>query len=376
MFKCQYCGKEFKEFKSLGGHVSMCPKNPNYLKNLKNRISKDKQQKIKYRKLHPYIDFECECIYCHKKYNVYITNQMYDKGLYRKTCSKTCSCKLGALHTNLKKKNKKLKNRYKIISPDNSKSKLIKNEELDEYIKLGWKLSDKRLKKIYCPICGQKKENNQCNKEICKHTKKWFNNLIPFGFNISSIGTIKVKEEYDKVRNLLYKEYSINLLTPKEIWKKYNCQEYIKTSENLLHIIKSFNIKTRTLSESEKLGWLSYEKYKNQKINGGNYQFHDEWHTTWNNKEVYLRSSYEKDFALELDNQKINYNVESLRIKYYDSQTKNYRCAIPDFVVGNKIYEIKSKWTYDELNMKDKFKAYIELGYEPHLILEHKEIKI
>ena len=26
--------------------------------------------------------------------------------------------------------------------------------------------------------------------------------------------------------------------------------------------------------------------------------------------------------------------------------------------------------------MKDKFKAYIELGYKPKLILEHKEINI
>lgn len=34
------------------------------------------------------------------------------------------------------------------------------------------------------------------------------------------------------------------------------------------------------------------------------------WHTTWNNKEVYYRSQNELDYAIELDNKQIDYEME------------------------------------------------------------------
>lgn len=40
------------------------------------------------------------------------------------------------------------------------------------------------------------------------------------------------------------------------------------------------------------------------------------------------------------------------------------------------IIEIKSSWTLDKQNMKDKMKAYKELGYNFKLICDHKEIEI
>ena len=75
-----------------------------------------------------------------------------------------------------------------------------------------------------------------------------------------------------------------------------------------------------------------------------------------------------------MDDQKIKYEVEKLRIVYWDSQLKKQRIAIPDFYLPdkNEIIEIKSTWTYDEQNMKDKFKAYKEHGYNYKLILNHK----
>jgi hypothetical protein len=108
------------------------------------------------------------------------------------------------------------------------------------------------------------------------------------------------------------------------------------------------------------------------------YQYKHGWHITWNNKEIYYRSSYELDYAICLDKLKLDYEVESLRIKYFDSILNEYRCAIPDFYIPytNEVIEIKSTYTLDIQNMKDKFKAYIELGYKPKLILEHKEINI
>lgn len=102
------------------------------------------------------------------------------------------------------------------------------------------------------------------------------------------------------------------------------------------------------------------------------------WHITWNNKEVYLRSSFELDYAKELNEKQIDYEVEFKHIKYWDSQKQEYRCAIPDFYIPseNLIIEIKSSYTLDEQNMKDKFKAYKDLGYNTKLICDHKEKKI
>ena len=99
------------------------------------------------------------------------------------------------------------------------------------------------------------------------------------------------------------------------------------------------------------------------------------WYKTWKGNEIYLRSSYEEDYAKELDENKINYEYESLQIKYFDTQQNKFRCAIPDFYLPdtNTIVEIKSTWTLDIQEMKDKVKAYKDLGYNFKLILEHKD---
>ena len=98
-------------------------------------------------------------------------------------------------------------------------------------------------------------------------------------------------------------------------------------------------------------------------------------HISWNNKKFYLRSSYEKDFAEELDKQKIDYQVEGLRIKYFDSIKNEYRTAIPDFYIKeqNLIIEIKSPWTLNFQNMVDKENEYRKQGYNFRIIFEHEE---
>ena len=70
--------------------------------------------------------------------------------------------------------------------------------------------------------------------------------------------------------------------------------------------------------------------------------------------------------------------MESLRIRYFDTQRGKERFAIPDFYLPetNTIVEIKGSFTLNEQNMKDKFKKYKELGYNVKLILEHKEIDL
>ena len=88
-------------------------------------------------------------------------------------------------------------------------------------------------------------------------------------------------------------------------------------------------------------------------------------HTDYSN--LRLRDSINRydtliDYAIELDNKQIDYEMEFLHIKYYDTQLNEYRCAIPDFYIPsrNEIVEIKSVYTLDIQNMKDKFKSYTD----------------
>ena len=107
-------------------------------------------------------------------------------------------------------------------------------------------------------------------------------------------------------------------------------------------------------------------------------KYHSYHHTSWDNNIVFLRSSYELDYAKELDTLQVEYKVENLRLVYWDSQLHKQRIAIPDFYLPetNTIVEIKSNWTYDEQNMKDKLSVYFEHGYNFKLILDHVEIPI
>lgn len=162
---------------------------------------------------------------------------------------------------------------------------------------------------------------------------------------------------------MLRKLYWDDNLTSSDLGKKFNYH-----SSNIVgNIFRYLNIKVRTIKENAQLCFLT------GRISPASSQkYHTEWHTTWDNNSVYLRSSYETDFANELDKQKIHYDCESLRIKYFDTQRNEYRCAIPDFIINNHIYEIKSNYTLDIQNMKDKFDAYKHAGYNSYLILEHK----
>jgi len=138
-------------------------------------------------------------------------------------------------------------------------------------------------------------------------------------------------------------------------------------------LFKKLKIPSKTLSQSNseniKMGRFTPKQSTKYKT---------EYHITWENKKVFLRSSYEIDYANYLDENKISYEVENLRISYYDSQKDKKRIAVPDFYLPNTntIIEIKSNWTLNLLNMLDKVKAYKENGYEFKLILEHKEIDI
>jgi hypothetical protein len=223
-------------------------------------------------------------------------------------------------------------------------------------------------KKKHCLICGSLNSENH-NHFCSKHNSQQFRSLIKyFGFNKNTLGTSLVFSEFTRIRNILFDLYWIKHYSSSEICKIFN---YPSPANLTAKIFKYLEIPSKSCKECVKEN-IYYNRFRIPK----NTKFKHGWHITWNNKKIYYRSSYELDFANQLDKKKIDYEVESLRIKYFDSQKKEFRISIPDFYIPNtkEIFEIKSSFTFDKQNMKDKFDRYLELGYTPKLILDYKEM--
>lgn len=276
-----------------------------------------------------------------------------------------------------------------------------KRKEINE------KVSNKLRKIRYCKICGidigfkhnrvlcgdcreQKKHLNTNRSYISKNIKqkvnfcqscqeninigyKYCNECSNFWkyqklFKKLNINDTNLKIANNKSLKLLKEEYFDNELSLLEIREKYGIQL------NTVHFyFKKNGISLRKLGESIS---LSYKNGKSSPNPHGPYK--EGYHTTWDNKKVYLRSSYEFNYAKQLDDYKIRYEVENIRIRYYDSIEQKERTSIPDFYLPelNMLVEIKSNYTINIQNMKDKFKEYKKLGYKTKLILEGKDVII
>lgn len=226
--------------------------------------------------------------------------------------------------------------------------------------------------KNICKFCGLPLNTGDHTLCMSHRSKNWYKKFIPFGFDFSKIGTPEFISEYKKATDKLKYEYEVNRLSPKEIFQKYGLDKYFNTFEALSYVLRNIGVQTRSRSESLK---VSVEEGRLLPPKGKSNIYHCGWHTTWMGTEVYYRSSYELDYANELDKKHIRYDMECLRIKYWDSISNEYKCAVPDFFLPdtNEIVEIKSNYTFIEQEMKDKFDTYRSLGYFPKLILEHVE---
>lgn len=234
----------------------------------------------------------------------------------------------------------------------------------------------------YCICCGKQLERIPENKskkyhKYCDDCQTIYR-IIPtlqkyFGLDISTLGTVYIFDEINKIKEILYTLYWNKNISSTNICKMYN---YPNVGNLTGKIFKYLNIPTKSCKQTNQ-----YTVYTRNIQQYSIYNIYKSgWHTTWDGKEVYLRSSYELDYAKELDDKQIRYDVECLRIKYFNTILNEYHCAIPDFYLPdtNEIIEIKSTWTLKGKvqEMKDKFKEYINLGYKTKLILEHQEISI
>ena len=191
--------------------------------------------------------------------------------------------------------------------------------------------------------------------------KRKSQNLERLGFNYTTDSEL----EYFKIQKLLYQEYHIKCESMLTIMKKYE----IPSSRTMDILFRLFDIDARSLSIAQ-----TYALTQGRSDVHEHFKFNakQQWHKTWEGKDVYLRSSYELAFAKQLDEKKIRYDTECMRILYFDSQNKKHRVAIPDFYLpdSNTIVEIKSTYWLDEENMKDKSKEYQNLGFKFQLIVD------
>jgi len=186
-------------------------------------------------------------------------------------------------------------------------------------------------------------------------------NLKKFGFDYNN----DIKSEFFKIQSMLYTEYHIKCESMLTIMKKFN----IPSSKTMDTVFRLFDIEARTFSESNQLALMT-----NRSSMPNSTTFKHIFHTAWFGETFCLRSSYEEDYAKSLDKSKTKYFVEHLRIKYFNKQENRYRIAIPDFYLPdtNTIVEVKSTYWLNEDEMRDKKEAYINLGYNFKLNLNHQ----
>ena len=300
--------------------------------------------------------FNMKCKNCGKEHD-----GSYGSGVF---CCAKCARSFSSKHNKHKTKIINCSNCGKSIEiPINSRTKMC-NECIDKINPT----HHKGLKK--CSICGSIYSiKNGCQNNFCKtHNIQQLKTLIKyFGFDKSKLGTGLVEDEFMRIKNMIYDLYINKHICSSDICKMFG---YPNVGNFAPKVLRKLGIKSKTNSEA------TIENYLNGKLDVITpYQYKQEWHTTWDGKEVYLRSSYEIDFANELDNNHIKYDVECFRIKYFNTSTNDYRCTIPDFYLidSNTIVEIKSSYTLDIQEMKDKARVYKELGYNFKLILEHED---
>jgi len=281
-----------------------------------------------------------QCKYCGKE---------IPEGRNRKFCNHSCSAAYNNTHRTRKPWTEEQKKAF-------SRKQIVANGH------------DPDIKK-HCKICGKPIAVGKCCSLECRKIARNLSMLQNhFKFDRKVLGTNKVFKEIERITQEIEKLYWGQEMSSFELAKHYG---YRTANVMTYEILPRFGIKARTESEGLKLG-IKKGTVKIPKGGTGKGRFH----TSWEGKIFWLRSSYEENYASFLDSENIAYEVESVRVEYFDTLQQKQRLAIPDFYLPktNEIVEIKSSWTYDEQNMKDKFKAYRALGYIPKLILDKKEI--
>lgn len=159
------------------------------------------------------------------------------------------------------------------------------------------------------------------------------------------------------------------------IEKRVRCgYETIDTATGYnLHRLSAIKGRETRLNDIDEYGFNSYERMWN------NYHNYTKKHES---SGLYYHSKDEKRFLDSLESKEILKVKRGPAIRYIDPDENVERVYFPDFIIGNNIYEIKSKYSWREWMGKPQLKknvakldACIEAGYETYLIVDSKKYK-
>ena len=222
----------------------------------------------------------------------------------------------------------------------------------------------KPVQKNYCCICGKEIKTDR---QYCKSCSSKYGSVVPVLQKLCC-WTGDINQSLQKAETFLAKRY----FEDKESLLSL-AQEYGICKDTIRWYIRRQGLALRDFSESTK---LSIEQGRQQIV--GNPQFKSGTHISWEGRKFHFRSSWEEEYMKQLDEQKVSYLYEPFSIRYYDTQRNEERVAIPDFFFPetNTIVELKSSFTYDEQNIRDKFQSYRKKGYKAELLLDWQKIEI
>lgn len=124
--------------------------------------------------------------------------------------------------------------------------KIPKGDVIPEGWLKGRKIKFNSKKVKLCSKCGQE---HCLRPEICKNTQR-INTFVKFlGFDISTKGTLKYYEEYDRIVEVLTNDYIKDELSIEEIKTKYN----FNSNERVRMMFKALNIELRSKSEARNI---------------------------------------------------------------------------------------------------------------------------
>lgn len=223
-----------------------------------------------------------------------------------------------------------------------------------------------------CKYCGQptgKQVWHYSRLGTCKDCAPYVQHLPVFRKLNISTGTLKQREK--EAFTFLKDAYYTRNLGLVGIVKETGIRRV-----SLLSIFRANGIdQLRTKSEGVHVAW---QDGKIEPVDCLKYKRGE--HTSWEGKTFHYRSSYELDYANLLDAAKIRYDYEPkfCRTEYFDSSKNKMRVAVPDFYLpdSNELVEVKSTWTLNLQEMRDKVKAYMDRGYGFRLILDKQEVDL
>ena len=292
-------------------------------------------------------------------------------------CSQTCARKASSLLCDKKAAAKKASQTLKSKSPEEVYKSYLKGVEtynrnhpdnpkvISEFGTVSLLSKHKNnTKSTSCKICGQ----IEClQPEKCSHMRRIKISKFASIMDLTKLGTIDIYQEYDKLYRFIYDLYINKQQSSPQISKILNVNWI-----TVMLLVQRFGIEKRSRSESSITTLIHHpDKFKNC----GHNNYYCGYHTSWEGKKFWYRSSYELDYAKELDEKKIRYEVESIRLPYYSKLKGRMAFMITDFYLpdNNTVVEIKGDFTYVKEDISERFSFLKEKGYNCKLILEKVE---